>query len=373
MNNTPKFFGNLWGDLQGNLETSVWNEVTKAWDEKRHLDSFYTLLDYINPKIRQNYANGSQTEFQVPHGSVVVNISLKNDNLEINCPLVDTSEAIQVPLMRKVAELNFHPLSLAQIKLAANKLTFHYNTTLDVSEPYKIYYVFKEICQTADRYDDEFREKFKAKNLVEPKVRNASASEVDTAWQQCSDIIKETQDYLVYFDSQRWYGSSLDFIIIALKRIDLCIQVQGHLKNEIERVIGEMGNGNLNINERLVNGKKFLQQTLDQGKEVFAKNLYESDTFIPEKWRTSSEQVKKNIEATVNTVKKYHNDKNYIGSAIESLYLIYDLFYQNNMDKEVNDILLQALDKAAGQSWQDASGILLEGLQNVSNIPVKNN
>lgn len=372
MNQTPKFFKNLWGDLQGHLDTSMWNNVTKAWDEKRYQDSFYTLLDYINPQIRSKWSNSTQTEFNVPHGSVVVNIALKNDRLEVSCPVVDISEAIRVPLMRKVAELNFHPLTLAQIKLVSNKLSFHYHSTLDTSEPYKTYYVFKEICQTADRYDDEFKEKFKSKNVVEPKVTYASSAEVDEAWTQTTDIIKETQEYLVYFDSQRWYGSSLDFIIIALKRIDLCIQSQGHLKNEIERVIGELGNGNANFNERLANGRKFLQQLLDMGKDSFAKNLYQSETFVPEKWRTSGEQVKKNIEGSVTQVKKYHDEKNYIGSSIESLYLIYDLFYQNNMDKAVNDILIDALNQAAGKTWQEASGILLSGLQTISSTNFNN-
>lgn len=367
MNTTPKFFPNLWGDLQGNLDTSIWTRVTEAWQGKHYQDSFYTLLDYINPSLRATFGNSTQTEFNIPHGSVVVNISIKNDAVEVNCPLVDISEATRIPLLRKVTELNFYPLCLAQIKLTSNQLSFHYSGTLDTCEPYKTYYVLKEICQTADRYDDEFREKFKAKNLVEPRVKYFSAEEVSKAWAQTNEIITETLAYVAYFDAQRWFGSSLDFLVIALKRIDLCVQVQGFLKNELERVLGDLGNGNLNVTERLQTGKKFLQQLQAMGQEAFSRNLYQAETFVPEKWRTNGEQVKGSIQNALGHVQKFHTDKNYIGSCIESLFCIYDLFFKNNMDHAVNNILIGALTNAAGKSWQESSEILLNGLQTIAN------
>src|SRR5690606_36270391 len=109
------------------------------------------------------------------------------------------------------------------------------------------------------------------------------------------------------------------------------------------------------------------------GKEAFLKNLYQSEVFIPEKWRTNGEQVKSNIQNAVNNVQKYHNDKNYIGSVIESLYCIYDLFYKNNMDDAVNNILIGALTNSSGKSWEESSGILMTGLQTISNTDFKAN
>jgi hypothetical protein len=367
MNTTPKFYRNLWGDLQGNLDSSRWTTVTEAWNQKKHKDSFYNLLDYINPGLRQKFGNATQTEFNVPHGSVVVSMVIENDTLKINCPLVDISSAARIPLLRKSTELNFHPLCLAQMKLTANQLSFHYTSTLDTCEPFKTYYVLKEICQTADRYDDEFKEKFKAKGLVEPRVTYFTAQQTDEAWAQVNEIITETFSFTDYFDANRWFGSTLDFLMIALKRIDLCAQVQGFLKNELERLIGELGNGNINLTDRVSSGKKFLQQIQQGGKESFIKNLYQSETFIPEKWRTNGEQVKNTIQNPLTQIQKFYNDKNYISSVIESLYCIYDLFYKNNMDHAVNAILFDALTRASGKTWQEASGILMQGVQTVAN------
>jgi len=373
MNNTPKFHVNLWGNLQGNLNSAIWPNVTKAWSEKRYQDSFFGLLDYINPALRNKYGDASQTQFKVPHGSVVVDITLKNDNLDVSCPLVDISEATRIPLLRKVAELNFHPLVLAQIKLRENQLAFNYTATLDTCEPYKIYYVLKEICTTADRYDDELREKFKAKNLVEPKVIYPTDDIASNAWAQVNDIINETFEYQNYFDSQRWYGSSLDFLVLALKRIDLCLQTQGFLKTESERLIGELNNGNVNLNDRVQSGRNFLKLIQQNGFDSFKKNLYQAETFIPERWRVNVDQVKSAIKNATAKTTQYHNEKNYIGSVIESLYCIYDMFYRNNMDNTVNYIFIGALTNASGKTWAEASGILLSSLQTIENLPSTTN
>lgn len=369
MNNTPKFYVNLWGNLQGNLNSSIWPNVTKAWQEKRYQDSFYGLLDYINPALRSKYGDASGTQFKVPHGSVVVDIKITGDNLNISCPLVDISDATRIPVLRKVAELNFHPLVLAQIKLSANQLAFNYTATLDTSEPFKTYYVLKEICTTADRYDDELREKFKAKNLIEPNVIYPTDDIATKAWSQVNEIINETFEYQTYFDSQRWFGSSLDFLVLALKRLDLCLQTQGFLKTESERLTGELSNNALNLNDRIQSGRNFLKQIQQGGFDSFKKNLYQADTFIPERWRVNVDQVKSAIKNATAKTAQYHNEKNYIASVIESLYCIYDMFYRNNMDNTINYILIGALTNASGKTWADASGILLNGLQTIENIP----
>jgi hypothetical protein len=366
MNQIPKFYRNLWGDLQGGLDATKWTSVTEAWNQHRHQDSFYFLLDYINTTLRQKHGNAAQTEFNVPHGSVVVNIAIKDQLLEINCGLVDIVAATRIPLLRKVTELNFYPLSLAQMRLTGNQLNFHYKGTLDTCEPYKIYYVLKEICQTADRYDDEFKEKFKAKGLVEPRVKYFTTAQNEMAWNQTSEIISETLAYTNYFDQQRWFGCTLDFLVLALKRIDLCTQLQGFLKTELELTIGTLNNGNVNMTDRIQTGKKFLAQIQQMGKDNFVKNLYEIETFVPHKARTNAAQVRTNIQGALTNAQKYHNEKSYINSVIEAHYSMYDLFYQNNMDHAVNAILMDALARASEKTWMEASGILVQGLQTIN-------
>lgn len=373
MNSTPKFFKNQWGDLQGKLDAGIWPQVRDAWDSKQYLNAFHKLLDYTNGELRTKFGDASQTQFVVPHGSVVVTIKITGETVNITCPLVDITNATRVPLLRRIAELNFSPLNLAQVKLTGNQLTFNYTATLDTCEPYKMYYVLREICQTADRYDDEFIEKFKATNLQPPKIKKPASDQLDLAWNSVLEIIHETNAYVQYFNGNNWYGSSLDMLVLACKRIDLCTQVQGYTKNELEQTIGMLGDGKLSTQERIQNCQKFLQKIETAGKEAFQKNLYESEVFVPEKTRTNGEQVKNIVKGVYEQVVKFHNDKNYIGSCIESFYCYYDLFYKNSMDHSVNNVLLEALGNASGKTWQDASPVLMAGLQTIVNTNYSSN
>jgi hypothetical protein len=373
MNTTPKFFKNQWGDLQGKLDVAVWSQVRDAWDAKQYLQAFHKLLDYVNVELRANFGDASQTQFTIPHGSVIVTIKITGDTIAITCPLVDITNAVRIPVLRRMAELNFSPLNLAQVKLTGNQLAFNYTAALDTCEPYKMYYVLREICQTADRYDDELIEKFKATTLQEPKVKRPSPAQIDSVWNSVLEIIQETNSYIQYFNGNNWQGSSLDMLILACKRIDLCTQVQGYTKSELEQMLGTLQDGKISTHERIQSGQKFFQQLQAAGKEAFQKNLYETVVFVPEKSRVNGEQVKNIVKGYHEQAVKYNNDKNYIGSCIESLYCYYDLFYKNSMDHAINDLLLEALGNAAGKSWQDSSPVLIAGLQTIVNTNYSNN
>ena len=365
MNNAPTHHKNLWGDLNGKIAVSYWQVATQAWQDGRYLDSFYGMLDYINPDLRKTYGNISQTSFSVPHGSVIVNISLKDDHVEFDSPFVDTTGALRIPLLRKVAELNFYPMELATIRMKEDKLHFQYKATLDTSEPYKTYMVLKEICRNADRYDDDFREKFKTKNIVEPKVKHVSAADAAKVWANVNDIVTETLALANYFDNKRWFGFTFDILTIAVKRLDLAAQPQGFLKNEIERVIGEMKRQDINLVDKNGYGRTFLNNIIKMGPEAFAQNLYEAQTFVPDKWMTGLETIQTNMKTSLESVNRAIKDQNPIGASMEALYFIYDLFYLNYIHKDVENTLMNGLTQASGKTWSESAAILQETMQAV--------
>jgi hypothetical protein len=347
------------------MDSSYWPVATDAWKQGRYLDSFFAVLDYINPSLRKTYGNASQSEFSVPHGSVVVNMAIKNDSLEVNSPFVSTTGALRVPLLRRVAELNFYPLGLSQIKLAGENLNFEYRCTLDTCEPFKIYYVLKEICKTADQYDDDFREKFKTKNLVQPKVTQCTPQEADQAWTILQDIIADTLNFANYFDSQRWYNQTFDILNIGLKRIDYAVQPQGFLKNEIDRLIAEMSNQNANVMDRNKYARTLLAQLQQLPKEKLSESLYKSQVFVPEKWNLNHESTKKNLEGFAGNANKYLNEQNYIMAVMECLYAYYNLFFSNYVEKRISDEINAGLANASGKPWHEAAPALVYAMNNV--------
>jgi hypothetical protein len=365
MNTTPIFHRTLWGNLQSRMDSSYWPTATDAWKQGRYLDSFFAVLDYINPTLRKTRGNTSQSEFIIPHGSVVVNLTIKNDSLFVHTPFVSTAGALRVPLLRRVAELNFYPLGLSQIKLEGENLNFHYQCTLDTCEPFKIYYVLKEICKTADQYDDDFREKFKTKNLVEPKVTPCTPQEAEQAWKTLQEIVSDTLNFANYFDSQRWYNQTFDILNIGLKRIDFAVQAQGFLKNEIERVNAEMANQNTNVMDRNKYARTLLGQFQQLTKEKLAESLYKTEVFVPEKWNLNLESTQKNLEAFANNARKYLNEQNYIMAVMECTYAFYNLYYSNYVEKRISDEINAGLEAASGKSWQEAAPALVIAMNNV--------
>ncbi|HEY3406140.1 MAG TPA: hypothetical protein VGK59_22290 [Ohtaekwangia sp.] len=367
MNTTPKFHRTLWGHLQSNMDVSYWPVTTDAWKQGRYLDSFFALLDYINPSLRKTFGNAAQNEFLVPHGSIIVKISIQGDSIEVNSDFVNITGALRIPLLRKVAELNFYPLGLSQIRMSGDNLNFHYRCTLDTGEPFKMYYVLKEICKTADQYDDDFREKFKTKNLVEPKVVQCTQQEADQAWITLKDIINDTLTFANYFDSQRWYNQTFDILNIGLKRIDYAVQPQGFIKNEIERVNAEMGNQNTNVMDRNQYARTLLGQLQQMPKEQLAKSLYKSEIFVPEKWNLNLEGTQRNLDGFAANAQKYLNEQNYIMAVMECLYAFYNLFYSNYVEKHVSDEINAGLEAASGKNWNEAAPALVRSIMNVKN------
>jgi hypothetical protein len=365
MNTTPKFHHTLWGSLQSRMDSSYWPVATDAWKQGRYLDSFFAVLDYINPALRKTFGNAAQNTFSVPHGSVVVNLRVKGDAVEVESPFVSTAGSLRIPLLRKVAELNFFPLGLSQIRLNGDNLNFHYHCTLDTCEPFKIYYVLKEICKTADQYDDDFREKFKTKNLVQPKITTCTPQEADNARVTLHDIIADTLNFANYFDTQRWYNQTFDILNIGLKRIDYAVQPQGFLKNEIDRVIGEMGNQNINVMDRNKYARTLLGQLQQLTPEQLGNSLYKAEVFVPEKWNLNLESTQRNLEPFATNARKYLNEQNYLMAVMECTYAFYNLFYSNYVEKKVSDEINAAMEAASGKVWNEAAPVLVTGIQNI--------
>lgn len=368
MNTTPKFHPTLWGTMQSCMNIPAWTVSSEAWKEGRYLDSFFALLDYINPSIRKMYGNAEQNKFQIPHGSVIVNISINHDSILITSDFVNISGAQRVPLLRKAAELNFHPLNLAQIRMSGDNLCFTYNSTLDTSEPYKMFFVLREICKTADRYDDDFREKFQSKNLVEPEVVYCTDKEAEQAVAITREIVNDTLAFATYFDSLRAYNQTLDILNIGLKRIDFAVQPKGFLKNEIERVQNDMAKTETSVVDRNNYARALLVKILQMQKEDVVKSLYKTQVFVPDKQNASVDGVRHFLNPYATNAQKYLSDRHDLMAVLECLFGFYTLLYGHYVDKQVSDEITDAMASASQKSWTEAASILVPVIVKYKNV-----
>ncbi len=344
-----------------NLE--AWDASLEAYENKEFLKSFYSFLDYLNPDFRSKYANADGTEFNIPHGSIVVNLKLEDGQLKINAPFVSLPEKGKIPLLRQVAGLNFRNMDLARISLKDDKLFFEYACPVDLLNPYKIYYILEEICNTGDRYDDEFETKFGAKRIYEPKVLPYSEEDVNTVYDVIQLSCKECMDAVSYFEPARKYNHIWNIIDSTILKVFYYAHPQGQLMNDLDKAIVDMDRNDIPLPEIVAHGKEVILKLQGMSKEQLAENLYYVETFIPDKRRSNLKNIQDNFEDTFNKVTAALEGGDPMACCLMITYKFYEMYYYNSVQDDVNAVVTKAMKKASALPWEEAAPVLHEAME----------
>ncbi len=367
MNNCPVFYKSLFSSTASKINVEMWDKALDTFDEKKYLESFHLLLDYVNAELRPKYGNTDGTVFKIPHGSIVVNIEIKDGMVNISAPFLEVQQNSIVPLLRQVCSLNFNNMDLAQIYLRENKLNFEYSCKIHELNPYKIYYILREICMTGDKYDDEYVTKFGTKRLYEPIVTPFPAEKAEETYKTIQEFIKNAIEYINYFESKRWFGFGWDMAALTLRQIEFYAQPQGQLKNDLEKAINDMYIKNMSIPERVTEAKKFLQELQSSDKAKFIEDLYFVQIFIPEKRRSSLQNIQENLEEEHKRTKEGMASGNYMAVVLGILFSFYNVYHHNNVQEDINITMVEAMEKSSGKSWEEAAVILSKALDKIMN------
>ena len=364
MNNYPIFYNSLYSSTASKMKVELWDATLAAYDEKQYQKSFHLLMDYVNPELRAKYGNAAGTVFKVPHGSVIVNITLDKETFSVSAPFLEVNQDTIVPLLRQVCSLNFSSLDLAQIFLRENRLDFEYSCKINETNPYKIYYILREICDIGDRYDDEFVSTFGAKRLYEPIVTPFPADKAEKTYQTIQAIINQALEYTNYFESKRNYSQAWDLIAGALRQIDYYAHPQGQLMNDLNKAIRD-ANAEAPLPGLISDMKSFLQGWQSMDKAKFIEDLYDVEIFIPTKRRSSLQNIQENLEDLYKRAEKGIQNGYQSFVAIDILFNFYNIYYHNNLQEDVNVVLVDAMEKSSGKVWEEAAGILYKALERI--------
>lgn len=351
--------------IKSKLQRHLWENTTQLYEQGKFHDSLLSLFDYVDKDLVSKRGNASKTEFNVPHGSVVVNIKIENDIVNVTVPFLKIPEKNSIPLLRRITEINFSPLNLASIVLEGDELQFKYATALKLCEPWKMYYVFREICINADNYDDEFIEKFGATRLHEPNVEYFSESKQEEIWNTYQSMLSEAAQYGEFFENKRIPGFVWDVLLQLFFNIDYFIAPQGALRTKIENVVSYMQSKHYSTQEKIDKGKSLFRELKNISKEELCSNLYISDLFIPVKSTASHEKVKETFKNQYETAKKEMANSDYIGASLSIRYIFLYEFYYSFAPDDIVETITSALEKSSGQSWYDAANILWTAMEQI--------
>ena len=364
MQKNLSFHKTIAGSLKSAVDASIWDKVLFEYDSRNFAESIRLCINYIDASIEKKYANADKTVYQIPHGSIIVEIKISDNQFSVNAPFIALDGAKTVPLMRQVAQLNFTPLTISTIYLENDELHFKYNCALSEAEPYKVYDVLREICINADNYDDEFITKFSAKRIKEPKIFPYSAEQQELAWQNLQKYIKEAFEAYEQLENKRLTSYLWDVLVITLLKIDYYCAPQGNLRSELEKTLSFL-NSKEDYYQRLSNGKDFLKKLQNYDRNSFNQDLYKIEVFVPYKFRTNLETVRNALKYAYETAEKEIKAMDFIGAGCTLEYGILNLFYNNNVEDAIANELTNAMVAASEKSMQETSTILFDAVKKI--------
>ena len=364
MKTTHAYVAPAIGSTQSKVSMEAWEQSLERYNEGKHLEAFHLLLDHLNPGFRAKYGNADGTEFHIPHGSILVNILVRDGRLEIHADFLRLPEKGRVAMLRQVADLTLNRLLLPRFRKEGDRLRMEYVCPLAQSHPHKIYFVLRNICHVGDRYDDEFCTKFGAQRSYEPQVTPYPDEEVTRIYEAVRQTCRETLDAVKEYETERKYGYSWNVIDIALYKIAYFAHPQGQLLNDLDKAVDDMDK-ELPVAELVAKGKAFLERLLAMPREEMARDLYLVDTLVSTKRRSSLNNVQENFKEVYQEATEAIESENFERSTVRILYKFYEMYYYNDVQDDLNAVVAGALGKSAGKTMEEASEILYEALEKI--------
>ncbi|MCX2678749.1 hypothetical protein OOZ15_02240 [Galbibacter sp. EGI 63066] len=365
MNTSPKYFPSILKSNSSQVDFTYWDRVMDFYDAKQYKETAIGVIRYANPTLFEKFGNADKTEFNIPHGSVVINIRVTDETFKVSAPFLIIPRENPIPLYRQVAQLNFSPLNLTNILLKGEQLSFEYECPIETCEPYKIWDVLYDICIYADNYDDKFIEQFNAERINEPIVKNHPPEKLTELYDNVMTIVDEALQYISHFEQKRWEYFTWDIIAITLFKIDNYCFPQGFLRTELEKEISYQMTSQDPIPQRINYAKEFLKKLQDWDAEKFKNDLYDIENFVSPKRSANDEAVKGIIKNIYERAKKEFDKKDYLACSLSVQYIFYYLLYYNTVEDKYSNVIYNALKKVGGKPWEESGKILFKAIDNI--------
>ncbi|RIY37752.1 hypothetical protein CKY20_03450 [Capnocytophaga canis] len=373
-NRIPKYHRPIKNINDPIAQVDSWYAAVDAFEEKRYSESLRKLLDYINPEVAKQVPASGDFSVEYPQGSSRVTFGVRNDYFYIESPFVKiTEKSNKIALLREVNELNFTHLTIPQIHLENQMLWFKFEAPLYVCQPNKIYEALREICETADDFDDEFIEKYNVEYVQSPVIEHLNEEEKQQAWEKIQSILDEYKLFMDYFQEKRWSESQWDILMISLLQLGNMPCIQGVLRVDLQEYIQNISNNRIDFHYRIDRGRNFFKKLMEKSQEDLMKDIYYTKALMGLKWRSSSKIIQEYVTDFEEQIRKYKNSNDHFNVAYYLNYIYLRLMYFYNLDQNYKDFIIGTLERASGEAYEKAATIYLETFDHLLNETLPKN
>lgn len=267
--------------------TNIWEEALKAYDDKRYMDAYIGVLNYLKNPYAENvvYKAFSDSEnngfvFELLQGSKKLNGRVTPKNITITTEVV-CAKKMNVGFMRRLMEINYN-LNYSRYALddTNNILLKFHSSTLDGS-PYKVFNALREIALHADKQDDLLVDEFSA--FLEMK-NIGSRSELSEHERQIKYVFlhKQLKNALAELhegklDIEKYPTAALHILLSVAYKLDYLTRPEGLTMEVIERVhrIGGEEDGKTAFQKLQVIRRDF-QKILERSEDRLHNEFYDT-------------------------------------------------------------------------------------------------
>ncbi len=345
--------------------TRYWDDAVFLFDAKEYVQSLTATLNFINEELLVgNAIQDGMAAIEYPHGSANVTFFLREGIFHISSSFLKVPEKNKVPLLRKVAELNFSPLTLTQIVYSKEEggiLSFKAEIPIELVQPNKIFELIKEICIFADEFDDEFIKKYGASFYHEPFITQLSHDQNQIIWEHFTTYINNAFSFIQYYEEKRWNEYVWDTIVETLLAIVDNAYINGYLRTSIEDKIRFLRNDKeTDLERKTTIGKNFLLQLKQMPKEEIMKDVFLSKKFIATKQRATTKTIVDFLNSQKSTIDSDIEENNFLNAFYHLKYAFQLLMYSYNLDIKYWEVITDSLANSSETSWETGTEILKE-------------
>jgi len=349
--------------LRSKNNIAKWDEAVELFEQKQYLPAIYAVFDYLDESILTHYANPEKTRMVIPQGSAVVIVSIEENQVNIKAPFVKLPADKQLPILRKCSEINFSSMSLPQMLLENDTLTLEFNMPIDLCEPNKLYDVLRDIAINADKYDDEFVDKFGAVRLMEPQATHYSDAERENIRQTCMNIAKEALEYAAYYEGKRDLVLTSDALLTGINRIKYYADPTGMILTKLNDAASAFFNRNNDMAMKIKTMRTALESVKNISEEESKDTFFVTYRLIPTKGNASRGYLENWIAGQYKDAETMFNKQNYPVAVSYSLYTLYIILADFNIDDDSRQAIEYSLKKAAGLPFAEAAPILFKAVE----------
>ncbi|WP_205508083.1 hypothetical protein [Longitalea arenae] len=216
-----------------------WTDADNLFKQQSYSDSIAAFFDYLADDKKGNVIlnrNNDGGTFQLYQGSKIVRGEFDRESLKAEITLARMPQP-SVPVMRRLLEMNF-TLYYSRYALDNDRLCMRFDSDIKAANPNKLYYGLKELAIKADKLDDLLVQEFAALQTVDTEhIIPLPEAEKEVKYNFMMNWIRETLDYIVTLDADKFSGGIAYLLLSLAFRIDYLICPDGKLLNELEKIV----------------------------------------------------------------------------------------------------------------------------------------